>query len=67
MKVLVFLLVFGSLNACEMKSDHHSKENVMHQKSIIDLVRKNDIVAVKSALENGADVKPRIKKEGHYY
>ncbi|WP_061085176.1 ankyrin repeat domain-containing protein [Chryseobacterium indologenes] len=62
MKILVFLLAFGSLNACEMKSDSHSKENIMQQTHITDLVKKNDLAGVKSALENGTDVNTQDKK-----
>ncbi|AZA84839.1 hypothetical protein C1637_18840 [Chryseobacterium lactis] len=62
MKTLIFLLVFGSLSACEMKHNDHSKENVMAQKSIVDFVKANDITAVKSALNNGADVNTTDKR-----
>ncbi len=62
MKILVFLLAFGSLNACEVKPDSHSKENIMQQTHITDLVKKNDLAGVKSALENGTDVNTQDKK-----
>lgn len=62
MKALVFLLAFGSLNACENKTEKPSEEYVMQQKNIIDDVRGNNIAAVKSALEKGVEVNTRDKK-----
>lgn len=62
MKMLVFLLAFGSMNACKMKPDKHSKELSMQQNTILDLVKKNDITAVKLALENGSDVNTQDEK-----
>ncbi|MCS3531915.1 ankyrin repeat domain-containing protein [Chryseobacterium sp. JUb7] len=56
MKTLVFLLSFGSLNACGINSINPPKENVMQQSTIVDLVKKNDISAVKSAFGNGANI-----------
>ena len=56
MKVLIFLLAFGSMSACEAKPDGSPKENRMEQKDIISLVKKNDLTAVKSVLDKGADV-----------
>ncbi|KPE49255.1 ankyrin repeat domain-containing protein [Chryseobacterium indologenes] len=56
MKALIFLLAFGSMTACEVKPDGSPKENRMEQKDIIGLVKKNDLAAVKSALDKGADV-----------
>ncbi|MCJ7932846.1 MAG: ankyrin repeat domain-containing protein [Chryseobacterium sp.] len=61
MKVLLFLLAFGCMSACEIKPGNSSKENRMQKKNIIDLVKKNDIAAVKSALDHGADVNTRDK------
>lgn len=62
MKVLLFLLAFGSLSACEKKPADYSKQEMMQETNIIDLVKKNDIAGVKSALDNGADVNTRDKK-----
>ncbi|WP_278378580.1 ankyrin repeat domain-containing protein [Chryseobacterium arthrosphaerae] len=62
MKVLLFLLAFGSLSACEKKPAGYSKQEMMQETNIIDLVKKNDITGVKSALDNGADVNTRDKK-----
>lgn len=62
MKVLLFLLAFGSLSACEKKPTGYSKQEMMQETNIIDLVKKNDIAGVKSALDNGADVNSRDKK-----
>ena len=62
MKVLLFLLAFGSLSACEKKPAGYSKQEMMQETNIIDLVKKNDIAGVKSALDNGADVNTRDKK-----
>lgn len=62
MKVLLFLLAFGSMTACETKPGNTPKENRMEQKEITDLVRKNDIAAVKSALDKGADVNTRDRR-----
>lgn len=56
MKVLIFLLAFGSMSACEAKPDGSPKENRMEQKDIISLVKKNDLAAVKSVLDKGANV-----------
>ncbi|WBV61437.1 ankyrin repeat domain-containing protein [Chryseobacterium camelliae] len=56
MKSWLFLFFFGSLNACGTQSVAPQNENVMQQKDIIALVKKNDIAAVKSALEKGANV-----------
>lgn len=56
MKVLIFLLAFGSMSACEAKPYGSPKENRMEQKDIIGLVKKNDLAAVKSALDKGANV-----------
>lgn len=62
MKVLLFLLTFGSLTACEMKSTDFPKEDMMQEKDIINWVKKNDITAVKSALDNGTDVNIQDKR-----
>ncbi|ROI06377.1 ankyrin repeat domain-containing protein [Chryseobacterium sp. G0240] len=63
MKTLVFLLAFGSFNACGLKPDNPSeKEYSMLQKDIIDWVKKNDIAAVQSALDSGINVNTRDKK-----
>ncbi|WES99966.1 ankyrin repeat domain-containing protein [Chryseobacterium arthrosphaerae] len=62
MKVLLFLLAFGSLSACEKKPAGYSKQEIMQETNIINLVKKNDIAGVKLALDNGADVNTRDKK-----
>lgn len=38
MKVLLFLLAFGSLSACEKKPAGYSKQEMMQETNIIDLV-----------------------------
>lgn len=62
MKVLAFLLAFGSMNACERKPIDFPKEEKMQEKDITYLVRKNDIAAVQSALNTGADINTKDKK-----
>ncbi len=61
MKVLLFLLSFGSLNACEVNPIDSTKENVMQKNSIVDIVSKNDLKAVKTALDQGADINSQDK------
>lgn len=61
-KVLVFLLAFGGLSACQEKSCDFPNEEILQEKEIVSLVKKNDITAVKSALESGTDVNTRDKK-----
>ncbi|GEN69901.1 MULTISPECIES: ankyrin repeat domain-containing protein [Chryseobacterium] len=62
MKVLVFLLTFGSMSACGEKPVDFSKEDTRPQENIIEKVKNNDLTAVKSALENGADVNTQDKR-----
>ena len=62
MKIIVFLLAFGSLSACEEKPIDFPKQEMMQETPIINLVRKNDITRVKSALESGANVNTQDKK-----
>lgn len=62
MKVLVFLLAFGSLSACEEKPSDFPKEEMMQEKDILNQVKKGNISAVKSALEKGEDVNTQDKK-----
>ncbi|MDR3026467.1 ankyrin repeat domain-containing protein [Chryseobacterium sp.] len=62
MKVLLFLLAFGSMSACEAKPIDISKEENMQEKDIIHFVKKNDITAVQSALNSGTDVNTKDKK-----
>ncbi len=62
MKVLLFLLTFGMLSACETKPIATPKEENMQEKEIIDLVKKNNITAVQSALNKGTDVNTKDKK-----
>ncbi|MGN7867036.1 ankyrin repeat domain-containing protein [Chryseobacterium sp. 22458] len=62
MKVLLFLLSLGSLNACEKKPVEFQKQEMIQETNIINLVKKNDIAAVKSALDNRADVNTKDKK-----
>lgn len=56
MRVWFFLLAFAGISACKAKSIHTQTKNTMQQKDIISLVKKNDIDAVKTALQNGANV-----------
>lgn len=62
MKILVFLLAFGSLSACEEKPIDSPIQEMMQENDIINLVRKNDITAVKSALDRGVDVNVKDRK-----
>lgn len=62
MKILVFLLAFGSLSACEEKPIDSPIQEMMQENDIINLVRKNDITAVKSALDRGVDVNAKDRK-----
>ena len=57
---MLFLLSLGSLHVCETNSAIPQEENVM-QKDILNLVRKNDLDAVKFALVNGAGVNTQDK------
>lgn len=61
-KILVFLLAFGSMSACEEKPGDFPKEEMMQEKDIINMVKKNNIAAVKSALEKGEDVNTQDRK-----
>ena len=61
MKTLLFLLSFASVSACSSNSQDSKIENVMQQSDIINLVQNNKIEAVKSALENGANVNTQSK------
>lgn len=58
-KILVFLLAFGSLSACQEKFGVFPNEEIMQERDLISKVKNNDVSAVKSALENGADVNTR--------
>lgn len=62
MKILIFLMAFGSMSACDTKPGNSPKEYRMEQKDIVDLVRKNDLAAVKSALNNGTDVNTKDRR-----
>ncbi|MBV8328784.1 ankyrin repeat domain-containing protein [Chryseobacterium sp.] len=62
MKVLVFLLAFGSLGACNKKPIDFPQQEMIQEKEIINLVRKNDISGVKSTLDEGTDINTRDKK-----
>lgn len=56
MKILIFLLSTGVFATCSAAGQPVSKAIVMEQKDIIELVKNDNIEAVKQALENGADV-----------
>ncbi|WP_185289040.1 ankyrin repeat domain-containing protein [Chryseobacterium lactis] len=62
MKILVFLLAFGSLSACEEKPIDFPKQEMMQDTHIINLAKKNDIAAVKSALDSGVNVNTQDKR-----
>ena len=62
MKILVFLLAFGSMSACEEKPIDFPKQEMMQDTQIINLVKKNDIAAVKSALDSGVNVNTQDKR-----
>lgn len=61
MKVFMFLLAFGSLSACEEKPIDFPKQEMMQESDIINQVSKNNIAAVKSALDKGVDVNTKAK------
>ena len=63
MKVLLFLLSMEIFSSCGTSDDSISKEAVMKQENIIELVSKNDIEAVKTALKNGANVNAQDKNK----
>ena len=56
MKILLLLLWFTNLNGFQFATIEQPNGIIMQQKNILDLVEKNDIVAVKRSLDNGADV-----------
>jgi ankyrin repeat protein len=62
MKILVFLLAFGSLSACEEKPIDFPKQEMMQETPIINLVRKNDMTGVKLALDSGVNVNTQDKR-----
>lgn len=62
MKILVFLLAFGSLSACEEKPIDFPKQEMMQETPIINLVRKNDMTGVKLALDRGVNVNTQDKR-----
>ena len=63
MKVLLFLLTMEIFSSCRASDHPISKEAHMQQENIIELVSKNDIEAVKNALENGATVNAQDKSK----
>jgi ankyrin repeat protein len=56
MKNWFILLVLVGASACEAKSIRTQTENTMQQRDIISLVKKNDVNAVRTALQNGTNV-----------
>lgn len=63
MKILCFLLTMEIFSSCAASNHSISKETVMQKENIIELVSKNDIEAVKKALENGAKVNTQDKSK----
>lgn len=62
MKILLFIVAFGNLGACGKESTEGQKIENMVQKDLIDLVKKNDVVAVKASLAHGANVNTKDKR-----
>jgi len=56
MKVLLFLLCFISINACEKSLSQPVKEIMVNDENVIELVKSNDAEGLRTALKNGADV-----------
>lgn len=63
MKILLFLLLVGVFTSREAKDLTTTKEKVMQQRNIIELVNSNDIEALKKALKNGANVNTQDKNK----
>jgi len=61
MKSLLFLLFFVSFDACTIEQKNLKTGRIMRQEDLISLVKNNQLEAVKSALENGADVNTQNK------
>lgn len=62
MKILLFIVAFGNLSACGKESTEGQKIENMVQKDLIDLVKKNDVGAVKASLAHGANVNIKDKR-----
>lgn len=56
MRIVLFLLSTGVVSSCDSQGLITTKELVMQQQKIIELVHNNDIEAVEKALENGVGV-----------
>lgn len=63
MRILLVLLSIGVFTSCGAKDLPSTKEKVMQEQNIIELVNSNDIEAVKKALKNGADVNTQDKNK----
>ncbi len=62
MKMMLILLSYSLLGVCQQTNQFNLK-NEMMQQDIIDLVKRNDLAAVKSALEKGAEVNTQDKNK----
>jgi len=60
--MMLILLSYSLLGVCQPSSHLKSKKEIMQQ-DIIDLVERNDLAAVKSALEKGAKVNMQDKNK----
>lgn len=63
MKILLFLLSMEIFSSCGASDNPISKEVVIQQENIIELVLKNKMEAVKKALENAANVNTQDKSK----
>lgn len=63
MKILLLLLTMEIFSSCGTSDKSILKEVFMQQENIIELVSKNDIEAVKKALEKGANVNTQDKSK----
>ncbi|WP_353127258.1 ankyrin repeat domain-containing protein [Parapedobacter pyrenivorans] len=63
MKIVLLLLSLGVFTSCGAKDYPATKEIVMQQRNIIELVNSNDVDGLRRALENGADVNTQDKNK----
>lgn len=63
MKVLFILLAMEIFSSCASADDQQSKETIIQQENIMELVSKNDLEGVKKALANGANVNTQDKSK----
>lgn len=63
MKIVLLLLSLGVFTSCGAKDHSATKEIVMQQRNIIELVNSNDVDGVRRTLENGSDVNTQDKNK----